>query len=602
MSEKFISERNLKFLLYEVFNIEDLTQQDYYRQHNRKMFDMVLNAGMKLAKVLLLPCLEEMDRNQPVLEKGKVIVHPSVRKIMKEMGDGGWIASGFPTEFDGEQLPQVISAASRFIFSAANYSGSIYPELTAGAARLITSFGGDDQVNTYVPKMLNGQWQGTMALTEPQAGSSLSDIATKAVPTSDGYYRIKGQKTFISAGDHNGVKNVIHLMLAKIEGAPSGVKGISLFIVPQQRIDEKGKLIPNDVVIASIYHKLGYRGAPITELSLGEEDNCRGYLVGEANKGLFYMFQMMNEQRLGVGLGATAIASAAYHAALEYSKERPQGRTISQKGADNPQTPIIEHADVKRMLLFQRAVVEGSLSLIMQCWLYVDRLLASPEEEKEKYELLLDILTPIAKSYPAEMGILSTSQSLQCLGGYGYCDDFPIEQFFRDMRIHPIHEGTTGIQGIDLLGRKVVMKNGKAFDLYTSEVIETITQALGIPELASYATQLNDALEELKIVTLHKMELGQEKGKEISLADATLYLEFFGIITIAWQWLLQAVSIQNTLKKDQSKAEANFYHGKLYTFRYFFSYELPKIMGLAKRLKDDDALTVDMKPDFFTTG
>ena len=600
MAETYFSERNLKFLLYDVFDLTGLTQYEYYGSINRTLFDMILDAGINLANELYRPNLEEMDKKQPQLKGGKVIVHPSVRAIMKEAGDGGWIASNFPFEFDGEQLPHMITGACKFIFSAANYSGSIYPELTAGAARLITSFGKKDLVNTYVPKMLNGQWQGTMALTEPQAGSSLSDITTTAIPCNEGHYNIKGQKTFISAGDHDGADNVIHLMLAKIEGAPPGVKGISLFVVPKKRLNGKGELLHNDVVVASIYHKLGYRGTPITELSLGEKDDCQGYLVGEPNKGLFYMFKMMNEQRLGVGLGATGIASASYHAALKYAKERPQGRTFSQKDPAKPQIPIVEHADVKRMLLFQRAVVEGSLSLIMQCSFYLDMSVVSSGNEKEKYELLLDILTPIAKTYPSEMGILSTSQSLQCFGGYGYCDDFPVEQYFRDMRIHPIHEGTTGIQGIDLLGRKVVMQDGKAFDLFMAQVLDTISCARIIPGFESYAAQLADALEDLKTITLHKTGLAREKGMEIGLADATLYLEFFGIITIAWQWLIQAVSIQKVIKPKNSKADHNFYHGKLYTFEYYFRYELPKIEGLSKRLMDNHALTVEMKPDFFT--
>jgi alkylation response protein AidB-like acyl-CoA dehydrogenase len=457
VAEKFVSVRNLRFLLYEVFHVESLTQYPYYEEHSREIFDIVLDTAVKIGKDLLRPYLQEMDKHPPEFVDGGVKVHPMVRTLMKECGEGGWIAASAPYALGGQQLPLMISAACRFIFSAANYSASVYPFLTSGAAHLIEAFGSQGLIETYIPKMFAGQWQGTMALTEPQAGSSLSDITTSAEPTEHGYYKIRGQKIFISTGEHDGVDNVVHLMLAKIKGAPHGVKGISLFVVPNKRMDEDGQLVPNDVNVTAIYHKLGYRGAPITQLSLGESGDCRGYLVGEPHRGLMYMFQMMNEARIDVGAGAAAIASAAYYASLEYARERPQGRRLTQKDPTLPPVPIIEHADVKRMLLFQRAVVEGSLSLLLQCAQYADMIRVSEGSEKERCDLLLDILTPVAKTYPSEMGILSVSQGLQCLGGYGYCDEFPLELYYRDARIHPINEGTTGIQGLDLLGRKVII-------------------------------------------------------------------------------------------------------------------------------------------------
>lgn len=600
MAGKFFSERNIKFMLYEVLDAVSLTRFPYYKQHNRKMFDMVLAAAATLAKDLLRPNLEEMDRKAPELKEGQVRVHPAVRTMIKEFGEGGWIGSRFPNELEGEQLPEMIGSACRFIFSAANYSASAYPGLTSGAAGLIASFGEPSLIETFIPKMLNGDWQGTMALTEPQAGSSLSDITTTAYPTGHGYYRIQGQKIFISAGDHDAVENVVHLMLAKIEGAPAGVKGISLFVVPKKRPDEGDRLVPNDVTVTQIYHKLGYRGTPITELSMGDKNDCRGYLVGEPNMGLSYMFQMMNEARIGVGTGAAAIASAAYYASLEYARQRPQGRRLTQKDPTQPQVPIIEHADVKRMLLFQRAVVEGSLSLLLQCAKYVDMEKLTEGEEKERYALLLDILTPVAKSYPSEMGILSCSQGLQCFGGYGYCEDFPAEQYYRDARIHPIHEGTTGIQGMDLLGRKAVMKNGKAFILFLEEVEKTTAPAEAIPSLKPYRAKLREAMETLQKVTLHLTGLAQKKGVEVFLADATLYLELFSIIAISWQWLVQAIAVGKAMEKTLSASESNFYQGKWYAFRYFFSYELPKIDGLETRLMEDAPLTVEMDPKYFT--
>ncbi|HYB21642.1 MAG TPA: acyl-CoA dehydrogenase [Thermodesulfobacteriota bacterium] len=598
MAEKFVSERNLKFLLYEVFDTPALTQYPYYADHSRESFDMALETAVKIGKNLMKPKLSEMDKNPPEFIDGRVKVHPVVRALMKECGEGGWIGASFPFDLGGQQLPLMISGACRFILSAANYSASVYPFLTTGAAHLILAFGSREMVETYVPKMFSGEWQGTMALTEPQAGSSLADITTTAEPTDQGYYQLRGQKIFISAGDHDGVDNVIHLMLAKIKGAPSGVRGISLFVVPQKRT-ENGQLVSNDVNTAGIYHKLGYRGAPITQLSMGENNDCRAYLVGEPHKGLMYMFQMMNEARIDVGLGAAAIASAAYYASLEYAKDRPQGRRLTSKDPTQPQIPIIQHADIRRMLLFQRAVVEGSISLILQCAQYADLGRVLSGEEKEKNELLLDLLTPVAKSYPSEMGIPSVSAGVQILGGYGYCDEFPLEQFYRDARIHPIHEGTTGIQGITLLGRNVTMKNGQAFKLFLEEVQTTIRKAEEVSELEPYARELKEALAKLTQVTLHLIGVAQSKGPEVFLADSTLYLEFFGIVSIAWQWLLQAFCIQKALALKPSATEADFYLGKFYTFRYFFRYELPKIEGLAKRLMDADGLTVELKETFF---
>lgn len=599
MPTKFVSERNIKFLLYEVFDVESLTQYDYYSEHNRKMFDMVLKAAIKLGKDLLFPIFEEMDRNQPELVNGEVNVHPSVRTIMQEFGEGGWISSRVPFDQDGEQLPSMVADICEFIFAAANYSANAYPGLTFGASHLIESFGDKKLYDTYVPRMRAGDWQGTMALTEPEAGSSLSDITTTAEPTDEDYYRIKGQKIFISAGDHDGVENVVHLMLAKIEGAPAGVKGISLFVVPKKRFGENGELVANDVVASGVYHKLGYRGCPIVQLSIGDKNDSRGWLVGEPHNGLKYMFQMMNEARIGVGMGATAMATAAYYAALDYSKTRRQGRKLSQKDPSLPPVAIIEHADVKRMLLFQRAVIEGAQSLLMQCSKYVDYQKILDGEAKEKNHLLLEILTPVAKSYPSEMGIQSISQGLQCLGGSGYCDDYPLEQYYRNCRIHPIHEGTTGIQGMDLLGRKVIMQDGRAFLLYISEVRDAITAARKFAALETFADDLNDSLTTLQTVTQHLISIAGQSGPEAFLADSTLYLEFFGIVTIAWQWLLQGGAIQKALKNGAKKKDLTFYEGKMYTLRYFFGYELPKTLGLAKRLMDGDRLTLEMQSEHF---
>ena len=600
MASKFLSERNLKFLLDEVFDVGSLTQYEYYNEYDKKTFDMVLKATMELAEGVLWPIFQEMDKNPPEFVDDQIKVHPSVRKFMEECGAGGWIGGGMPFEWGGQQLPKMITQSCTFIFAAANYSASVYPGLTSGAARLILTFGKEEMKKTYLPKMLAGKWQGTMALTETEAGSSLSDIVTEAEPTANDYYKMRGQKIFISAGDHDAVENVVHLMLAKIQGAPAGVKGISLFVVPKKRMDENGQLVFNDVVTSGIFHKLGYRGCPIAQLSIGDNGDCRGYLVGEPNQGLLQMFQMMNEARIEVGAGATAIATAAYYASLDYSRKRLQGRRLSTKDPTRPQIPIIEHPDVRRMLLFQRSIGEGSLALLIQCGKYADLAGVLAGEEKEKNELLLDLLTPVAKSYPSEMGLLSISAGLQCLGGSGYCDDYPLEQYYRDARIHPIHEGTTGIHGLDLLGRKVVMKGGKAYKLYLEEVQGAIGEAEKFEELQPYAQRLKQSIETLQKVTAHLMEVAKKETPEIFLADATLYLELFGIISVSWRWLIQATIVVKVLRDGPIGGEANFYHGKFFAFRYFFEYELPKMEGLAKRLMNTDGLTVEIKPELFS--
>jgi butyryl-CoA dehydrogenase len=600
LAEKFVSEKNIKFLLYEVLDVLSLTRHAYYAEYSRRLFDMVLAECLQLSRKLLWPIFDEMDRHPPELKNGKVRVHPQVKSILKAFGEGGWISSTTSYEAGGEQLPHMIADACQYVFAAANYSASAYPGLCSGAAGLIESYGSPKLRAAYVPKMRAGEWQGTMALTEPEAGSSLADIATTAYPTGREFFRIKGQKIFISAGDHDCAENVVHLMLARIEGAPPGVKGISLFVVPKMRPADDGGLVSNDVAASGIYHKLGYRGCPIVQLSIGDRDDSRGWLVGEPHNGLRYMFQMMNEARIGVGLGAASMATAAYYAALEYAKTRRQGRRLGQKDLALPQVPIIEHPDVKRMLLFQRAVIEGSLSLLFQCSRYVDLQKVLSGEEKEKYGMLLDLLTPVAKTYPSEMGIQAISQGLQCFGGAGYCDDYPLQQYYRDARIHPIHEGATAIQAMDLLGRKVLMQEGRAFGYYVQEVRAAIERARAVKPLAAHADQLEEALQQLERLTGERRKLAQEQGAEVFLADATLYLELFGMVSIAWQWLLQGTAAYKALENTRGRKDAAFYRGKTYALRYFFSYELPGISGLVERLQTPDRLTVDIGAEAFS--
>ena len=603
MPMPFFSPRDLSFHLHEVLNAEQLGQLPYFQDHNRESFDMVLGAAAQIGETLLRPLLTVMDRDEPQLVDGKIRVHPAMRAIIKRFGDDGWINAPFSYAEGGQQFPATLLNAATFIFGAANYSSSVFPFLTTGAANLLRTFGSPELVERFTPKMYAGDWQGTMALTEPDAGSSLSDITTAADPTNaPGVYRIKGQKIYISAGDHDACDNVVHLMLAKIKGGPAGTKGISLFAVPQHRpeTDPAGnqQLVPNDVLTAGVYHKMGYKGAPIAHLMVGSNDGTLGYLVGEPHQGLRYMFQMMNEARVGVGMNAVSIGTAAYQASLAYAKERPQGRPITEKNPANPQVPIIQHADVKRMLLFQKAVLEGSLGLLLQCSVYADIAHAGEGEAKERAALLLDLLTPVAKSYPSEMACLTTSVAVQILGGAGYTTDFPVEQFYREARIHPIHEGTTGIHGLDLLGRKVTLHGGKAVQLLAEEIRQTIANASELPDLQPLAAQLTDVLAQLNTITQHLLTVAAT-DPEAGLADATLYLDLFGIVVIGWQWLRQATVAAEALPNAQADDDRNFYQGKLATARYFFEYELVKTHALARRLQSENRVTVTMQGAWF---
>jgi butyryl-CoA dehydrogenase len=595
----FYSKRDLKFNLYELLHVGELNKYPYYEDHSSETFDLVLESAGQIAEKMLLPLLTEMDRDEPQLVDGKIKVHEGMKAIVKKFGDDGWINATFSYDEGGQQLPALVHNAAAFVFQSANYSASVFPFLTTGASNLIRTFGSNELKATYLENMFAGKWQGTMALTEPDAGSSLSDITTSATPTDEeGVYKIKGQKIYISCGDHDACENIIHLMLVKIAGGPAGAKGISLFVVPQQRITENG-LEPNDVATAGIYHKMGYKGAPIAHLMMGAEDNCTGYLVGEPHKGLSYMFQMMNEARVGVGMNAAAIGTAAYYASLQYAKERPQGRKVTEKNSGQPQVSIIQHADVKRMLLFQKSVVEGSLALLLYCSKLADIAHVGTGEEKLEAALLLDFLTPIAKSYPSEMCCLTTSAAVQVLGGAGYTTDFPVEQFYREARIHPIHEGTTGIHGMDLLGRKVTMANGRAAVLFFNACGKIIHDAKGISTLENNASELENSLRTLQQVTNHLLGIAKQGDTEAYFSDATLFLEMTGIIAIAWQWLKMGVVVQKALDSETiHEMDKNFYNGKLAAMKYFFAYELIKVEGLAKCLQEENKVTIETEADW----
>ena len=603
MKNEYVDIDTLKFLLFDVHKTDTLLNKERFSEYDKTSIDIFLDSVKSFSDTALFPFIKEMDEKPAYFDDGKIIVHPQFETILKSAGEMGLVGAMYNFEDGGMQLPSSIFHAAYFIMEAANNHVPGYLGLTAGSANLILSFGSQYLKDTYVPNMLDLSWGGTMCLTEPQAGSSLSDITTSATPTDKKYYLIKGQKIFISAGDHQFADNFVHLVLARIDGAPSGTKGVSLFVVPKNRPLDHNDLEFNDVAVAGEFEKMGQKGYCTTHLVFGDDNNCRGWLVGEANKGLSYMFQMMNEARIATGRMGAAITSAAYYNSIKYANERPQGRKLNstgQKNTDEEQTLIINHPDVKRMLLTQKAIVEGSMSLIVETANYVDKEMTSDtSEEKEKYHLLLELLTPITKTYPAEKGIESTSNAVQILGGYGFCADFMPQQYFRDIRIISIYEGTTGIQSLDLLGRKVTMKNGKAVELLAQEIQQTIKAANEHVNLKSFANILleNLGLAQKVIASLLPHAIGG--NYERFLADATIFMDFFSTIVIGWQWLKIAVSSTEILENRDGNQLVSFYEGKIHTMKFFYTYEMVKTKSLAKILMNEEELTIKATKELF---
>ncbi len=595
MANQYIDLENLKFLLYKVHGLKEVLDQEKYADNDQDSVELLLNSVKEFSDKELYPFFREMDENPAHFKDGEIIVHPQVTKYMKEGGEMGFISGGFPYEDGGMQLPSMVINASAFIQDAANNHLPGYIGLTVGAAELITHFANRKLNETYVPKMLAGTWGGTMCLTEPQAGSSLSDIVTSAT-SEGGIYKIHGQKIFISGGDYKGAENIVHLVLARVKGAPAGTKGISLFVVPKKRINDDGSLTSNDVQTVADFEKMGQRGYCTTHLFFGDKDDCHGWLVGEENQGLKYMFLMMNGARIAVGRGAAAIASAAYQASLNYAHERAQGRKLTSSGkknANEEQTLIINHPDVRRMLMLQKVVTEGSLSLVLLAAKYHDLSLSHVDNSvREKYNMLLEIMTPVVKTYPSEMGRIAVDNGVQILGGYGFCTDYVLQQYLRDIRISALYEGTTGIQSQDLLGRKITMNNGKALQLLSEEITNSIKVALADETLAPYAKKLSAKLELTQQVLQSLMGYAMKGNYERFLADATPFMEFFSNIILAWLWLDIAREANQSLEIGAKENSVEFYESKVSAMKFYFKYELPKTNGLAEILMDDQALTI----------
>lgn len=602
MQSVLLSKRDLEFLLYDWLRIDELTKRERFAEHSRETFDAVLELCEQLATRYFANHNKKGDAHEPTFDGTTVTVIPEVKEALDAVAQADLVAMTADQRFGGAQLPTTVAQAAFAWFAAANISTSGYLMLTMANANLLATFGSDDQIDTFVTPMLAGRFSGTMALSETQAGSSLADITTRAEPHADGSYRLFGSKMWISGAEHEMTDNIVNLVLAKVPGGPPGTKGISLFIVPKYLVNGDGSIGErNDVALAGLNHKMGQRGITNTVLNFGDgtfspggQPGAVGYLVGEPHRGITYMFTMMNEARLGVGMGAVALGYTGYLKSLEYARQRPQGRPATSKDPTAPQIPIIEHADVARMLLAQKAYVEGGLALLLYCAKLVDEQHsagsgADSDEERDRAAMLLDILTPIAKSWPSQWCLEANSLAIQVHGGYGYSREYDVEQHYRDNRLNPIHEGTHGIQSLDLLGRKVVMRGGANLLALGQALSETTAAARGRGgDIVEFADQLDTSWQRLTGVTASMFAAGDI---DAALANSVVYLEAFGHIIVAWIWLEQMLAADGHA--------GDFFDGKRQAGRYFFRYELPKTAPQLNLLESLDRTTLQMRDSWF---
>jgi alkylation response protein AidB-like acyl-CoA dehydrogenase len=588
----------LDFLLYDWLGAQGLSERPRFAEHNRQTFDAVLDTCERMAREKYAPFNRLVDTQEPRTEPDpegglRVVLPQATHEAHLAYVASGMLSAAQDEALGGMQLPFTVEAAANSFFALASVSINT-SMLTVGNANLLMVHGSAAQQRVFAHNEFSGRWAGTMCLSEPQAGSSLGDISTRALPDGADFasdalgarYRLRGSKMWISAGDHELTENIVHLVLAKIPDEsgrlPPGVKGISLFVVPKRLVNAQGELTGerNDVALAGLNHKLGWRGTTNTLLNFGEGQypvrghaGAVGYLVGQPGQGLQCMFHMMNEARIGVGMAATMLGLAGYYASLTYAKSRPQGRALTSAGksADQPPVRIMEHADVKRMLLAQKSYGEGALALELYCARLIDEQHTGSPEAADEARLLLELLTPIAKSWPSEWCLEANSLAIQVHGGYGYTRDFAVEQYWRDNRLNMIHEGTHGIQAADLLGRKVRMEAGRGLQLLGERMARTQAQGLSRPEFAEYAHALDAAWQEVLAAT-QAAWAGGDAVK--ALANAVPYMQAFGHTVLAWMWLDVACA---GAPPTSAQAVPPAQLGREAAMRYFFNYELPKI-------------------------
>jgi len=571
MPSQLIDPTDLAFQLFDVADADRLTSLPRFKGQDRETYTAILDAARILAAEKFRNHYRLGDRNEPHLVDGKVVLPREIADGVRAFHEAGFASAHADEAFGGLQLPWTVVQAAFAHFQAANIATVAYPFLTIAAANLIDAHGAPDQKERYLPALFAGRFFGTMALSETQAGSSLSDIRTQAAPLEGNLYSIRGEKMWTSGGEHEMAENIVHMVLARTPGAPNGVKGLSLFIVPRYRMNEDGGVgASNDVVLAGLNHKMGYRGTVNTFLKFGESDGCIGELVGEPNRGLSYMFHMMNEARIGVGMGAGMLAYTGYMESLSYAQERRQGRPPGSKNPGSMQVSLLAHADIRRMLVLQKAIAEGCLSLALICARWVDdRRWADDEVKRARANLLLEIVTPVLKAWFSDAALRANEAAIQILGGYGYTRDFPVEQIYRDNRLNPIHEGTNGIQAIDLLGRKVSMQAGAAFTALLEEIETVCRQAgTGFPDQADALLQ---AAGKLKSVTSAHLGKAGGAGIDWALAPAQAYMDAMGGLVLAWIWLRQALAAER-------HPDPAFRTAKIETCRYVFTWELPKAL------------------------
>lgn len=600
MTDALLNERELSFQLYELLDTETLLKRPRYAEHDRAVFDATLQTARGIAAEYFAPHNHKGDAEEPTFDGQRVSMIPETKVAWDAFAKAGFLAAHHDADDGGLQLPEVILRASMAYFNAANIATASYSFLTIGAANLIKTFASDALRELFLPPLLDGRFSGTMAMTEPGQGSALGDLRTLARPAGDGSYRLFGQKMFISGGDHELTDNIVHMVLARIEGAAPGTRGISLFLVPKHLVNPDGSLqARNDVALAGLLHKLGNRNTTSTVLNFGEHDGAVGYLVGEANKGLSCMFQMMNEARIGVALGACALAYQSFIHALDYARERPQGRLPGAKDPLSAQVRIVEHADVRRMLLQQKTYAEGSLALcLFASSLYEDAHTAPDPATRREADELLDLLIPMVKSYPSKYGVIASDIGVQILGGSGYIREYPLEQYLRDNRLNPIHEGTEGIHGLDLLGRKLKQNDGLGYRLFLQRVRASLAEAARDDRCAALAYPLSGALDRLQEVSeslLAQIAADANRG----LSNATAYLDLFGRVLVGWLWLRMALVASRALSAGAADSEADFYHGKLHAARYFMEWELAGIDAQARLLASANRTHVDMQDPWF---
>jgi alkylation response protein AidB-like acyl-CoA dehydrogenase len=603
----------LEFLLYDWLHAERLTERTRFADHSRETFDAVLDTCERIAREKFAPFNRTVDIEEPRFDGETVVLPKAAHEAYDAYAASGMLSAAQDYEIGGMQLPYTVEAAAGTFFALGSVSISSHM-LSVGNANLLLAHGTPMQRRVFALNEFSGRWAGTMALSEPQAGSSLSDIATRAIPDGEDFasdplgprYRLTGNKMWISSGEHELTENIVHLVLAKIPGPDgkliAGTRGISLFIVPKRLVNAEGELTGarNDVALAGLNHKLGWRGTTNTLLNFGEgkfpvngQAGAIGYLVGQPHEGLRCMFHMMNEARIGVGTAAVMLGLAGYYASLEYAKTRPQGRPVGPAGKNpaQPQVRIIEHADVKRMLLAQKALCEGGLALELYCARLVDEQHTGDAQAADHARLLLEVLTPIAKSWPSEWCLEANSLAIQVHGGYGYTRDFPVEQYWRDNRLNMIHEGTHGIQAADLLGRKVLMESGRGMALLGERAQATIARASREPEFAEFAQALGTAIRQVHETTQAAWATGNPAE---ALANAVPYMQAFGHTVVAWLWLDVALAAANRAATGDAAAQ-----GRVQAARYFFRYELPKIGAWRQVAATRDATCAQMPEDAF---